>query len=84
MSRWSYFLMLAGATLLFVSLRAADGNSNSEPPAAPKRRAATRPHILLEFRLGLQEKYFSELARRGVTVLEYVPEQRLVVSAPYD
>ena len=74
--------MLAGASLSFVSLRAADGNLNSEPPAAPKRRAATRPHILLEFRVGPQEKDFSELSRRGVTVLEYVPERRLLVSAP--
>lgn len=74
--------MFAGASLLCISLPAADQSSSSAPFAAPKRRAGTRPHILVEFRLGLQEKVFSELARRGVTVLEYVPERRLLVSAP--
>ncbi len=48
----------------------------------PKRLAATRPHVLVQFGRQPQIDDFQELTARGATVLEYAPENGLIVSVP--
>ena len=54
------------------------------PGSAPalKRKSISRSHLILQFERPPQRELIAELARRGVEVVGYVPDNALVVSAP--
>jgi hypothetical protein len=54
------------------------------PGSAPalKRKSISRSHLILQFERYPEAELVAELARRGVEVVGYVPDNALVVSAP--
>lgn len=83
---WALFLpvWLAGAEDR-LQLKARSVETIEDPydylAAPPKRRAGSRSHLILQFRAPPSAAQVEELGRRGMTVLEYVPDSALLVAA---
>lgn len=58
------------------------GRSAAAQQAAPKRLSATRRHMVIQFANPLTAEDVNGLTQQGATILQYVPDQALLVSIP--
>ncbi|HUA19235.1 MAG TPA: matrixin family metalloprotease [Bryobacteraceae bacterium] len=86
LSRLFLFVLLAGAAvaqppLHFKALQPGT-ESHSQVLAPPKTRTPARAHWIVQFGANPSSDQLRELAARGATVLSYVPDFALAISAP--
>jgi hypothetical protein len=83
---WCGGFLLAALACAQPALQLKQGSALAleSPGSAPalKRKSISRAHFILQFDLPPDAELVAELARRGVQVVGYVPDNALVVSAP--